>query len=84
MLVKGKTYIYQYRGYERRGVYLRSTPAWNIFLRDGEEDWIESYAPYYESEEQREAVLELVRAIEKSIHVPDGIPVPNASRRYPF
>ena len=59
MLVKGKTYVYQYNGYERRGVYLRSTPAWNIFQRDGGEDWLKSYDPYYESEEEKKAVEEI-------------------------
>lgn len=81
MLVKGKTYVYQYNGQERRGVYLRSTPAWNIFQRDGGEDWLKSYAPYYESEEEKNTVEEIVRGIEKSVHVPDVVLFPAGYRR---
>jgi len=81
MLEKGKTYVYQYNGYERRGVYLRSTPAWNIFLREGQEDWLKSYAPYYESEVEKKAVEEIVRGIEKSVHVPDVILFPAGYRK---
>ena len=65
----GKVYYYRrgFRNYCDSGKYLRSTPAWNVFDRNGEEDWIPAYTPVYDSSDEFLAVSETVRAIEKSL-----------------
>lgn len=65
----GKTYYYRRgcRDYFDSGKYLRSTAAFNIFERNGEEDWMPSYSPIYESSDEFRSVSDTVKAIEKSL-----------------
>jgi hypothetical protein len=79
---KGKTYFYEVRGCVVSGMYIRSTPAWDIFKReDGTEDWIHSYSPAYDSIEQYKMVRGIVDAMAKATHVPDVILAPVGSPR---
>ena len=79
---KGKTYFYEMRGRVVSGEYIRSTPAWHILKRaDGEEDWIHSYSPVYDSVEQHDTVCGIVSAMARATHVPDVILAPVGSPR---
>lgn len=78
---QGKAYWYERgcTGCAVRGVYLRSTPAWDIFLRDGREDWVKSYRPKFSSEEEFYTVRGIVEGMAKNTRVPDVVLAPVGS-----
>ena len=71
----GNLYVYETRGGQLKSAVLTGmTKAWYIFSNG---DWIERYRPLYKNMEQRNTVAAIVDALEKTIHVPDVIHVPN-------
>lgn len=71
----GCLYIYETRGGQLKSAVLTGmTKAWYIFSNG---DWIERYRPIYKDEEEFNTVRNIVKALEKSVHVPDVIHVPN-------
>ena len=71
----GMVYVYETRGGQTKSAVLtRMTKAWYIFSNG---DWIERYSPLYRDIEERNTVVRIVDALEKSIHVPDVVHVPN-------
>lgn len=71
----GNLYVYETRGGQLKSAVLTGmTKAWYIFSNG---DWIERYRPLYKNMEERNAVAAIVDALEKTIHVPDVIHVPN-------
>ena len=71
----GNLYVYETRGGQLKSAVLTGmTKAWYIFSNG---DWIERYRPLYKNMEERNTVAAIVDALEKTIHVPDVIHVPN-------
>ena len=71
----GNLYVYETReGQLKSAVLTGMTKAWYIFSNG---DWIERYRPLYKNMEERNTVAAIVDALEKTIHVPDVIHVPN-------
>lgn len=71
----GNLYVYETRGGQPKSAVLTGmTKAWYIFSNG---DWIERYRPLYNNMEERNTVAAIVDALEKTIHVPVVIHVPN-------
>ena len=71
----GNLYVYETRGGQLKSAVLTGmTKALYIFSNG---DWIERYRPLYKNMEERNTVAAIVDALEKTIHVPDVIHVPN-------
>lgn len=71
----GNLYVYETRGGQLKSAVLTGmTKAWYIFSNG---DWIERYRPLYNNMEERNTVAAIVDALEKTIHVPVVIHVPN-------
>lgn len=71
----GNLYVYETRGGQLKSAVLTGmTKAWYIFSNG---DWIEQYRPLYKNMEERNKVAAIGDALEKTIHVPDVIHVPN-------
>ena len=79
MIAVGNEYYYETKGKTiKHSILIRQTPAWNIFANG---DWIESYAPLYESEEELVNIRTLVNVMHKATYVPNVIHLPNAFTR---
>lgn len=75
MVEVGKAYFYQTKGGTiRYSVLMNQTSAWNCFENG---DWIERYAPLYDTEEQLMMVNRLVHKIYVSTYVPEVVHIPN-------
>ena len=71
----GNLYVYETRGGQLKSAVLTGmTKAWYIFSNG---DWIERYRPLYKNMEERNTVAAIVDALEKTIHLPVVIHVPN-------
>lgn len=71
----GNLYYYENRsGQIKNSILTGITPAWYIFSNG---EWVERYRPIYNSEEAYRTVSLIVDAIEKTVHVPDVMHVPN-------
>ena len=74
MEIIGKEYYYETKGDTiKHSVLKRQTPAWNIFENG---DWVERYAPLYETVEELENVGKIVKAMYMSAHVPNVVHFP--------